>query len=85
MDEAVIRIKDLRGESVYFHHEGHKHLAQVKQVWPGMGRVPGVNLVIIETNEEETSVPHVSAVSGATSFSGHWVLEIGRQHEYIKI
>ena len=75
MDEAIIRLEDLRGESVYFHYGGRKQLAQVTQVWPGMGKVPGVNLTVLETGDERTSVPHVSSVLRATSF--FWTLGLG--------
>ena len=77
MDEAIIRLEDLQGESVYFHHRGNKVLAQVTQVWPEMGKVPGVNLITHKTGERYTSVPHISSVPSATTF--FWTLGFGNR------
>ena len=71
--DAIIGIPDLRDRKVWFTPtDGPRVQTVVEYVWPGMGAVPGVNLRRVDTGEKHTSVPHVSAVNGASSFFWSW-------------
>ena len=72
MSEAKISV-DLDGAVVWLHPEGERPVeAQVVQLWPYMGTVPGANLERLDDGEIHTSVPHISSVPDATS--GFWSL-----------
>ena len=73
MTEAAVRIPELEGSRVWFQPvDGVRVQAIVSEVWPGMGQVPGVNLTRVDSGDLLTSVPHISAVNGASGYFWSW-------------
>ena len=46
-------------------HDMPPERARVEKVWPLMGEVPGLDVVVLGTGKTKRLVPHASSVSGA--------------------